>query len=136
MRGGLGACVATGKDVMHFRLHVWPRREKAELRLASRDEPQYEGNELAETADRLLKATAARTIARDRQPDGRGTGLNIVGCLGILYARSVWPSRLEGASLPLRTSHSELALAGARQTGCRPDHTLYGLGSTTRCGMR
>jgi|HubBroStandDraft_1064217.scaffolds.fasta_scaffold74116_3 histidine triad (HIT) family protein len=48
--------VAAGQDVMHYHLHVWPRREKAEVRLVFRDEPEYEGNELSEVAEQLSKA--------------------------------------------------------------------------------
>lgn len=54
--------LAAGQDVMHFHLHVWPRREKEEVRLVFRDHPSYAEGEIEEVGARL--AVALR-IVRD-----------------------------------------------------------------------
>ena len=47
---------AAGQEVMHYHLHVWPRRGRDEVRLAFQHEPRYTGNELSDVAGQLSRA--------------------------------------------------------------------------------
>jgi histidine triad (HIT) family protein len=59
--------VAAGQDVMHFHLHIWPRREKDEVRLVFKNHPSYSDGEMTQIGAQLRLALSE--VRRSPQPE-------------------------------------------------------------------